>query len=1163
MDSLIEDINNEITILTRKGFENLTKEQRKRLNELMDIKDELQDEESIINNKRNEQIKKIKEFSNTWTTWDENTSRDDVFNAQRDLLNAAYNTKITRQNGEQMRFSRPDVFKGVIIDYLTALRNSDRDTQIFDNYDNLIKYVFIHEGLDIQQRGKGKRPITPQQEGYINTVKNMDADDLFNIIINTHKKTRYNISIDGISYKMHTQKGLKEMLKYIKNNAERLTDGKEDLKNNYELLNNLYNITKTNTNPKVQELINEITRNIFNDDTLTTTRDVLFKLFDEIEKLKEKATDGAQTGTNIIINDEDNNLYKAYVKQASISDRILNDGELLQIEKYNTLLYQREYKESEEDFISRITNTIKNMSGIGELNIDSIELKRVPKNEYFNNKNNDCLRVSIKKITGIDYNKDDIKGINDFMDKNNKYFGIYNTYGQLIDGYLNNNIKNNCDYDLILYDEHADILPRGEVQRKKIIHVFYTTFENINEIYNIVYKNKLIYKENTHRINRIFKNEWDNMKANEKIKITVYVNDMSIFPFFNDSNCIYECKINGVSKEEANKESGWVKFVYNGDKQKKEIINYYPYFKELGEMNEEELNDIELTNEDKFKDVLDRVNNLLIYAEKQEKINIDSFPINYRKRCVNIKYENNKIYFSIDMKNAYKNMLKSALNSTMININNIPIKNYSDIEKVKRFNNKYAFIFFVDNCKNLPRGYYYGKYYETVHKLEPNAYYEFYIINGMFSGKKYLSELIEYLDTLDKMDYVKFIGMLLTVPTAYNYESFESITQIKTIKFKYTRLPTIHLNMMLNFTRVMLSKIMDIYKNMGVLPVGYKVDSILYCDFKRKYPNDELKQKYYYSLLLENYLWHSMIIYTSKNEWIQTEEKDDINNIQLSYMFGCAGCGKTTKIINNYVDGGLVIVKNYMLLNDYINKNIPCVLYSQIINNHCFYAVNCLYIEEAGTYTNEELSELINIASNYNINIMLVGDYYQLLPINYNQKLLIEYTDHQYIYNNYRNSLKYDSTEGFIISAILRGYFTNEDIIKRDELLNKYREFIKIGYNTEEVILRWYKVSAINQYNKGIKTCYYMLNNFILSAGNYIDNFKNKGAVLSMFNKDSLYTAEEIKGYEKYFINCNIISFYNTQGKTLNYINIIEEKDFNAIIKDPRMFYVLISRIKE
>lgn len=1162
MDLLIEDINNEITILTRKGYENLTKEQRKRLNELMDIKDELRDEESIIKNKRNEQIQKIKEFSNIWTTWDENTSKDDVFNAQRDLLNAAYNTKITRSNGEQLRFSRPDVFKGVIIDYLTTLRNSDRDTQIFDNYDNLIKYVFIHEGLDIRQRGKGKRPITPQQEGYINTVKNMDADDLFNIIINTHKKTHYNISIDGITYKMHTQKGLKEILKHVKDND------KNSLKDDYELLNNLYNITKTNTNPKIQELINEITRNIFNDDTLTT-RDVLFKLFDEIERLKEQSTiDIPTTGGSIIINDEDNNLYKAYIKQASISDRILNDGELLQIEKYNTLLYQREYKESEDDFISRITNTIKNMSGIGELNIDSIELKRVPKNEYFSNKNNDCLRVSIKKITGIDYNKDDIKGINDFMDKNNKYFGIYNTYGQLIDGYLNNNIKNNCDYDLILYDEHADILPRGEVQRKKIIHVFYTTFENINEIYNIVYKNKLIYKENTHRINRIFKNEWDNMKANEKIKITVYVNDMSIFPLFNNSNCIYECKINGVSKEEANKESGWVKFVYNGDKQKKEIINYYPYFKELGEMNEEELNDVELTNDDKFKDMLKIVNKLLTYAEKEEKINIDSFPINYRKRCVNIKYENNKKYFSIDMKNAYKNMLNNALNSIMININNIPIKNYSDIEKVKRMNNKNAFIFFVDNCEHLPRGYYYGQCYNIVHELEPNAYYEFYIINGMFSGKKYLGELIEYLDTLDKMDYVKFIGMLLTVPDSYNYESFESITQIKTIKFKYSRLPTIHLNMMLNFTYNMLSKIVDIYKNMGVLPVGYKVDSILY-NFNEYYEDsltdgkERHKQQYFNKLFKESDLWHKMERYISKNEWIQKEDTDDLNNIQLSYMFGCAGCGKTTKIINNYINGGLVIVKNYMLLNDYINKNIPCALYSQIINNHCFYAVNCLYIEEAGTYTNEELSGLINIASNYNINIMLVGDYYQLLPINYNQKLLIEYTDHQYIYNNYRNSLKYDSTEGFIISAILRGYFTNEDIIKRDELLNKYREFIKIGYNTEEVILRWYKVSAINEYNKGIKTRYYMLNNFILSANNYIDNFKNKGIILSMFNKDSLYTEDEIKGCEKYFINCNIISFYNTQGKTLNYINIIDNKDYEAIIKDPRMFYVLISRIKE
>ena len=286
----MEEINNEITILERKGLKNLTKEERRRYNELMDMLDDLQDEENIIKNARNEQIRKIKEFSNIWNSWDENTSKDDVYNAQLNLLKAAYKTKITRPNGEQLTLSRPDIFKGVIIDYLTALRNADKYTRDFDNYDALIKQVFIHEGLDIPQRGRGKRPITAQDEDYINTIDNMDSDDLYNIIVNARKKTRYNISIDGVNYKMYTQKGLKEILKYIKNNDERLTDGQVNLKNNYELLNNLYNITKTNTNPKVQELINEITRNIFNDTTLTTTRDVLYKLFDEIEKLKTETT---------------------------------------------------------------------------------------------------------------------------------------------------------------------------------------------------------------------------------------------------------------------------------------------------------------------------------------------------------------------------------------------------------------------------------------------------------------------------------------------------------------------------------------------------------------------------------------------------------------------------------------------------------------------------------------------------------------------------------------------------------------------------------------------------------------------------------------------------------------------------------------------------------
>ena len=133
-------------------------------------------------------------------------------------------------------------------------------------------------------------------------------------------------------------------------------------------------------------------------------------------------------------------------------------------------------------------------------------------------------------------------------------------------------------------------------------------------------------------------------------------------------------------------------------------------------------------------------------------------------------------------------------------------------------------------------------------------------------------------------------------------------------------------------------------------------------------------------------------------------------------------------------------------------------------------------------------------------------------------------------------------------------------------ILKKYKDYIHIGYddkNKNDVVLRWYKLSAENCFNKFIKTPYYMLNNFMSNRSDYINKLNNK-TILKKYNRDSLYKIDEIDKKDiKYFINFNVISFYNTQGKTLDYINICDEEDYNAIIKDPRMFYVMISRIKE
>lgn len=1026
-----------------------------------------------------------------------------------------------------------------LINYIQLLHDQKPKVQRKFKYDFLLREFFKKEGLTLT-RGSGRKKLTKDDKGYEEAIDNAKPDLLYDIILNKLKGQIYKIKFNDNVYDMRYKKYLillfDDIKKELKGTGRKTGEERADMIDP-KIIINLYKLTRNNLKPSIREIINDIVRFIFKDDDLYDSQDVFNRLDDYINNINYDRFKTFQ-GPKFIIN----------IVEAEISDdkfdsqRIKNLNNRIAFMDLPTRLEGETDEDYEEDIKSAIIKYLN-------LPLSYIEIEYEPDDGLYANENGDCLRVAIEEITGVEYHKDNLRGINEWMTKHDKYFGIYNTYGQLLGGYLDTNIKNNCDLDLIAFDNHAVSLSKGEIQKRKIgdKQRLTVSYEDIIKIYEVVRENKLIYKQNTYRLNKDFS---EYMEADETVKICVYIDDKTkkLFKFI---DLPYEINT-------------FIMFSYVGNNEKKTIYKsgMKDYLSQVYDYEEE--------TEDIYKRISHELTDIIEKVENEKHIKFNSFPFNYRTRIINTKYEKGKLYQSIDMKKAYKTAFKYVLGNGIYIYHNIPIKSYENIEELYGKDNL-AFMFYVSNCQRLPNGYVLGKYYNAYKQNEPNATYEFYAIKHVLEDTeqfKYLLDILENTNKKDNFNYAHLFGYLISVPHDYPYNAHDFTGNIKAIKFKENKLCTLHLNMILRFNELMIRKILSIYKHLNILPSGYKIDALLYEDLTHDdtiYTDEQ--NKFIESLRLEESdIWHKMENYKAGNEHATKEE--NIFTPSVDYLFGCAGSGKTTKIIRNISIGGLVIVKNYMLLNEYTKHNIQCALYNQAIENYNYYSVNCLYIEEAGTYTNEELNLLLNVAANNNLNICLCGDYYQLLPIEGNgEKLLIQYTPHTYLYKNYRNSLDYCGDESFIISAIIRGVFTKKDKEKRDKLLKKYKDYIRIGYDEEnknDVVLRWYKQSAANCFNKHVETPYYMLNNFMNARPDYIDGIKGKRHILKRYNRDSLYTIDEIdKKYINCFINFNVISFYNTQGKTLNYINICDEEDYKAIIRDPRMFYVMISRIKE
>lgn len=754
---------------------------------------------------------------------------------------------------------------------------------------------------------------------------------------------------------------------------------------------------------------------------------------------------------------------------------------------------------SGEDLDEAIKQALRQEARLPEFADVSYTVVRNTKEEAHGMESGTCLRDAIRKITGVEYPYDTLEEIPDFIASTGVSFNIYNNYGAPLENIYKGS---GGEYDLIVYSV-------GDY--KHAIALEAGAIGRDQRTYEEEPKN-LSLKE----IEYVYKVVYDNMllyKGNshrfgasfntaENIKIYVYVNDYSrdLLPYAPDCD-------------------GWCKYSHTRKNDEMAL-----YFAQMAE-------DYDVL----YYRILEAINNT--------KGPFSSFPANYRHRCGYVRFTPG-VYYEADIKAAYKNAFIRAVSAEMVNIYNQPV-NYPR----GNWFNAGRFIFYVYGCKYLPCGYYYGQRWELFHKLEPEATYEVYKIRNYIDNSEFV-KLIEEIREADKRTYPVVIGMLINGVRGFHYSNAFKSYDVQDITFSTCKTCTVHLNVILAHNEELLKGVMWIRSKCGVWPCGYNVDAA------------------YYS--------RDVSVPSGWNGCRKTKDytfKSCCLSDNMDLLFGSAGCGKTTTIIENAPENTLFIVGTHQLKRLYESKNRKAVIFRQIMLNHVFYQKSYIVVDECFTFSNEDISDILNIANYYNVGICFAGDYNQLPPIGAKSSVsLLEMCAHVYETVNYRNKLDFAGSESWLIDCVRAGGW----IVKghnykheRDLLLTKYAKYIDTECSRTDVpVLRWHP--STTQANAG-RGDYWIINNVgnIVQDGVVVSRLADKAPakirtyITAHYSKDYLYTKEEIMPVIDYAVNTNLISFYNTQGQSMDCIRVINTAEFNELIASPRMFYVLISRITE
>ena len=1013
-------------------------------------------------------------------------------------------------------------------------------------------------------------------------------DDFYKFVIQNNsirpfRNDKYNIRGTAKDFKSKLNNTIEEndLLEMINNYIIGVKAYKEFLNRNKVIKEKLENINEITPSEKDIELLIEYVKNpiyrnstVF-DEILNKAKKITGEetLIGNINKLNQMEKDKIEIHE---INELGDGVYRIIPIKFSISSSIykMNNKEYNDTEDalFDNADYLRLLKYFERD--PRMMKTwkgylTKNNIGdikteiIGVLNnvgdfysIDDIDL--IKEEEYYDNENNNCLEMAIKETTGKEYKKSNINeilnNINEYKDTMGNIIGIYNKYGNLIGGNRFNEYNN-----IILFENHAIAIHKPiessiRINKEKII----LSKEEAYEILGLINEKKiyLLYP-------CIFRN-----REGEIIELSGIV--PNIFnELFNVSDKFISLTENAeeyyLNRKKTEIPILYYKICYKWDvidvniikdcktKEEAEII--------LKGENENFINDLWEEKEEK-----EMINFALSEWENylMNNLNNDCFLENYRKRNIYFQHINNdEEHEETDMKKAYLTAYNEMLKNGIINVLPFPINNYEHVK------NK-AFIFYASNCKPYKEGYYYGKYYKVFNKIE-GVKITFYIISEKIENIKFDS--LEKINKEMKNIYKKFIGKLIQTSnySEYNIDNFLN-EAISGISFRHNRLSILHLNIMLNLNEILFNEVIKNYKEKNILPIDYNVDSIIYRG------NNEIKENDYFK-------GGMLRTFEPKNKGINYE-------LEEKFIYGCAGCGKTYKIQHETAPNDLFIVGKHMLNNEvYKKQGLRAYIYSAFKVNFNVYNCSRIIIDEIFTFSIKEQCELISMANYYEIPYVLIGDYNQLLPIKEERgkyknvylevledEQILKYCCDNYIIKNYRNNFNFGGSEEWIIKAI-NGMISNEEYIKigiekkKKELYNKLINEGYITFNDNIEGLRWYKQTAINQYEKiqngEIKFDKYILNNVI--GKNKIGSGKYKEIIFKAgISYDTFYSLEDLKKllgkhFEKcfkYFINLNCISSYNTQGLSLEKVNIINKEEGEALKKNMRMFYVLISRIK-
>lgn len=383
-------------------------------------------------------------------------------------------------------------------------------------------------------------------------------------------------------------------------------------------------------------------------------------------------------------------------------------------------------------------------------------------------------------------------------------------------------------------------------------------------------------------------------------------------------------------------------------------------------------------------------------------------------------------------------------------------------------------------------------------------------------------------------DYKKTLGKLIKW---CNYKYSETLTDIyyNDVKAmsKHDSL-CFHVHIILTLIKKLLNSI-DIIRGQGIKVLGVYIDAII---------TDKPVE-------LEGF--HSCKEYKGESQkHYYTFEKDPTH-----YIVGIAGSGKTTEAMKKYSDG-LVIVPTVLLMNKWkaYKKNFEVITVAYFIANfNNLYLYNRIIIDEVFSCNLEDINIIATNAYKRHIPLILIGDPYQYCGNNWDKCLECYKGLSPYYKFSYRSKL------------VNTGLLSNAVIENREYTVHEKKLLIGLIEKLKEMDL----VKCYDKYVSGIiretiREDYEMIDNGA-ECSQYRCEISKNGYVRNMF-----YDASKLKitNDSKYYVWSNKTKFakidstrfYATQGSEMAQLKLYKDHLLYSLLDNPRMCYVLLSRLR-